>query len=493
MSSAQDSTIAVDAITKLTQTFNDTLCKSTDSLNKVIQEKDAILQKNIEEKATVEKKYESIVAEMKSAYDQNNTKITELEVKSTSLEDVIQKLSKKGINNSSSESNQSNNVDFISEFAFKSLLVDEEFVNKNTGSWKNGNNAVVLDVKAIESTPFQFNVKEFAKTILPNTELQLKTLNTEDWARGGAFRKLPLFLGVVQELEARSPIRALASKIIIDTEKAELVHVRKKGAIQYLKQGDDAPAAQDYMELQKQEFNLVKYAISAKFTEEMMIFTKETYGSLWMNIVRPYMAEAISIGQEEAFLYGETIEQGVYIEGLIPQDPARTYEATKPYDIQFDSDKRYKIGFTKSGNATDITVDSLIKLRRLLPTERRQGAVFLMNSNTLARIEMLKDNNGQLIFNINNGEGMINGLVPEGRILGVPIIIDETIPDIAANAFPIIYANMAAAYQIIDSAYNGVLMRDPVNLSFNTNLILRGWYNGRVKDGQAVRLLKIAA
>ena len=92
--------------------------------------------------------------------------------------------------------------------------------------------------------------------------------------------------------------------------------------------------------------------------------------------------------------------------------------------------------------------------------------VFIMNSETLAEVEKLKDQNGRYLFSYNTKEGFTNGMI-EGMILGVPVIIDDTMPNIATNSFPIIYGNISQSYTIIDgwNANQELLTREAVGAS----------------------------
>ena len=80
-----------------------------------------------------------------------------------------------------------------------------------------------------------------------------------------------------------------------------------------------------------------------------------------------------------------------------------------------------------------------------------------------------------------------------GTLLGNPVEIDDNMPDIAADAFPIAYGDFKRAYLIGDHAVGRRLLRDPY-----TEKALRKFYPtkktfGGIINYEAVKLFKISA
>ncbi|MGK9054202.1 phage major capsid protein [Neorhizobium petrolearium] len=97
-----------------------------------------------------------------------------------------------------------------------------------------------------------------------------------------------------------------------------------------------------------------------------------------------------------------------------------------------------------NGHATNLNADALIKLMYSLPGVYRNRGTWAMNGTTLAVIRTLKDGNGNYLWQPSYQAGQ-----PE-TILGRPVVELIDMPDVAANAFPIIFGDFKAGYRIYD-------------------------------------------
>ena len=146
-----------------------------------------------------------------------------------------------------------------------------------------------------------------------------------------------------------------------------------------------------------------------------------------------------------------------------------------------------KVGFITSGNASLVNdLDKLIDLQHALKPVYRNGAAWLMNDATLATIRKMKDGDGNYIW----VPGLKDG-APD-TLLGKPVEIDDNVDDIAANKYPIFFANFKRAYLIIDR--QGVrVLRDP----YTTKPYVLFYTTKRVGGGivmyEAIKALKVSA
>lgn len=108
------------------------------------------------------------------------------------------------------------------------------------------------------------------------------------------------------------------------------------------------------------------------------------------------------------------------------------------------------IANTINGHAANLSADALIKLMYAMPGVYRSRGTWAMNGNTLATIRTLKDGNGNYLWQPSYQAGQ-----PE-TILGRPVVELKDMPDIAANAFPIIFGDFKAGYRIYDRVSFGV-------------------------------------
>ena len=111
-----------------------------------------------------------------------------------------------------------------------------------------------------------------------------------------------------------------------------------------------------------------------------------------------------------------------------------------------------------TGNSGDFAVDdpqdSLIELVHALRAPYRQGAVWVMNSATLANIRKMKTADGAFLWQAGLTSGQPDSL------LGYPVVEAEEMPDIAAGSLSIAFGNFKAGYLIAERAETSIL-RDP--------------------------------
>jgi HK97 family phage major capsid protein len=106
-----------------------------------------------------------------------------------------------------------------------------------------------------------------------------------------------------------------------------------------------------------------------------------------------------------------------------------------------------------SGAAAALTSDGLINLVYDLPSERTPNARFTMNRKTQGEIRKLKDGNDNYIWQ----PGLQSG--QPATVLGFPVTEIAALPDIAADAIPVVFGDFSG-YLIIDRM--GIrILRDP--------------------------------
>jgi HK97 family phage major capsid protein len=141
-----------------------------------------------------------------------------------------------------------------------------------------------------------------------------------------------------------------------------------------------------------------------------------------------------------------------------------------------------------SGNATGFDVSPELKLIDLVHALRpghRQGAVFVMNSSTLAVVRKLKAADGSFLWQPGIMEGQ------PARLLGYPVVEAEDMPDVAAAAFPIAFGNFQNGYLITERSSTTIL-RDPYTNKPFVNFYATKRVGGQVLDSDAIKLLKIS-
>lgn len=141
-----------------------------------------------------------------------------------------------------------------------------------------------------------------------------------------------------------------------------------------------------------------------------------------------------------------------------------------------------------SGDAANVTSDSLINICYSIPSYYARNARWLMKRSTVGKIRLLKDNNGQYMWQPSLQAGQ------PSMLLGYPITEAVDMPDVAANSYPIMFGNFRAAYLIVDRI--NIEVQRLVELYATQGLVgflFRKRVDAQVILPEAVRKLKIAA
>ena len=148
------------------------------------------------------------------------------------------------------------------------------------------------------------------------------------------------------------------------------------------------------------------------------------------------------------------------------------------------------VGETVSGHASTLLADGLISLVHAVKSEYGQNGTFVFNRSTLADIRKLKDTAGQYVFQAGM---MLTAGVPN-TILGQPYVEATDMPDVAANAYPIVFGDFNQAYTIVDRVGLSV-QRDNFTQATagNVRYVARRRVGGQVVLAEAIRKQKVSA
>lgn len=139
----------------------------------------------------------------------------------------------------------------------------------------------------------------------------------------------------------------------------------------------------------------------------------------------------------------------------------------------------------KSGDPAKLKLDGLIDLVYDLPSERTPNARFAMNRKTQGEIRKIKDGNGNFIWQPGLQAGQ------PASILGFPVTEMAAMPDIAANAIPIVFGDFSG-YLVIDRM--GIrILRDPYTNKPFVQFYTTKRVGGGVTDPTLFRYHKVAA
>ena len=148
------------------------------------------------------------------------------------------------------------------------------------------------------------------------------------------------------------------------------------------------------------------------------------------------------------------------------------------------------VQFVTSGAAGNFAAanpqDRLIDLVQALRPPYRQGATFVMNSATAARLRKIKTSDGAFLWQ----PGLVAG--QPDTLLGYPLVEAEDMPDVAADSLSIAFGNFRAGYLIAERQETAIL-RDPYSRKPFVHFYATKRVGGQVSNSEAIKLMKFAA
>jgi HK97 family phage major capsid protein len=107
-----------------------------------------------------------------------------------------------------------------------------------------------------------------------------------------------------------------------------------------------------------------------------------------------------------------------------------------------------------TGAAAALTTDGVVNLVYALPSAYTGNASFAMNRDTHGKVRLMKDGQGNYIWQPSYATGQ------PASLLGYPLVEVPDMPNVAASAKPILFGDFKRCYEIYDR-YGVRLLRDP--------------------------------
>lgn len=148
------------------------------------------------------------------------------------------------------------------------------------------------------------------------------------------------------------------------------------------------------------------------------------------------------------------------------------------------------LGLTEvvTGHATLMTADGLKALKRGIAAQYRKTGIWVANSDTYLAIEKLVDANGQYLM-VDN----MNDLTDQDTLLKRKAYESEAMTDIAANAFPLLFGNMAGYWIVERSGMTVMRMQDSYTGINKVEYHFRRRIGGRVTKKWMFAVQKVSA
>jgi HK97 family phage major capsid protein len=303
-------------------------------------------------------------------------------------------------------------------------------------------------------------------------ETELKSITSTTPADGGFAVPRQIDAAIVSRLAKMSPIRSIAQVVQTGT-----AGYRKLVATTGVASGwvsDAAPRPEtttpQFAEIAPPSGDLYANPAASQGMLDDAAFDLETW-------LAGEIANEFARAEGAAFVKGTGTNQP---EGFLTGAKATTDDSVRAFGT---------VQYIGSGSATGLgtALDAkLIDLIHTLRSGHRQGAVFVMNSTTMAAVRKLKTADGAFLWQPGLVEGQPN------RLLGYPVIEAEDMPDVAGGAFPIAFGNFRNGYLIAERSATRVL-RDPFTNKPFVHFYATKRIGGKVLDSNAIKLLKIEA
>jgi HK97 family phage major capsid protein len=167
--------------------------------------------------------------------------------------------------------------------------------------------------------------------------------------------------------------------------------------------------------------------------------------------------------------------------GFLTYPVATTGDATRPFGT---------VQYVPAGAAGAFVAtnpqDRLVDLVHSLRAPYRQGAVWVMNSNTIATVRKFKDSTGDFIWK----HGLMEAQA--STLLGYPVVEVDAMPDIAANSLSIGFGQFSSAYVVTERGETGVL-RDPYSSKPFVHFYATRRVGGALVNSEALKLMRFSA
>jgi len=179
-----------------------------------------------------------------------------------------------------------------------------------------------------------------------------------------------------------------------------------------------------------------------------------------------------------AFVSGDGVNKPA---GFLTAPTALTGDATRAFGTL------QHVASGAAGNfAASNPQDRLIDLVQALAAPYRQGAAWVMNAATLARIRKFKDSSGAFIW-----QPSLSAEQP-ATLLGYPVAEADAMPDVAADSLSIAFGNFRAGY-LIAQRRETVVLRDPYSHKPFVHFYATRRIGGAVVDSRAIKLMRFSA
>jgi len=188
-------------------------------------------------------------------------------------------------------------------------------------------------------------------------------------------------------------------------------------------------------------------------------------------------AETIAAGEGAAFVSGNGTKKPT---GFLTGTPVSTVDSSRAFGV---------LQYVAGGNAGTMptTLDTFLDIIYSLRARYRNNAQWVTSKLVLASLRKYKE--------ATTNAYMWAGPVAAGQpstFFGYPVIEAEDMPAVAANAFPVAFGDFREGYLIVDRVGMRIT-RDEITTPGYVKFYVRKRVGGKIRNSQAIKLLKISA
>jgi HK97 family phage major capsid protein len=286
---------------------------------------------------------------------------------------------------------------------------------------------------------------------------EVKLLSTSDDTQAGYLAPRQMVNEVIRAVTEMSPIRTVAR--IIPTSAKGIEIPRRTGLVTATWAGDGATVTASNSTYGMERIDANMLMAVTEISVEML----EDAAFDLQGFIQADMAEQFAAAEGLAFVSGSGTGR-----------PQGLLTATG-------------LGEYANGHASALQADAITGVTFDIKTEYARNATFALNRNTLFAVYTLKDGQGQYLYSPNQDVGKAP------TIQGRPYIECPDMPDIASDAYPILYGDFRRGYVIADRVQLAVVRDETTKADQGVvRFVGRKRVGGQTVLAEAFSKLKIA-
>ncbi len=333
---------------------------------------------------------------------------------------------------------------------------------------------MAAELPVLAATPTQTDTNAAFGRFLRDGQagLELKSFSGATMADGGFAVPREIDAQIDATLKAISPIRGIANVVQVGSAGYRKLVTQSGVASGWAGEAAARPetGTPTFNEIVPPMGDLYANPAASQFMLDDVAFDVE-------NWLAGEIATEFARAEGAAFVNGNGVSRP---KGFLAGPVAATSDTTRAFGTL-----QYVASGAAGGFAASAPQDRLVDMVQTLRTPYRQGAVWVMNSKTLASLRKFKTTDGQFLWQ----PSLISGNADS--LLGYPVIEAEDMPDIAADSLSIAFGNFQAGYLIAERAETAIL-RDPYSNKPFVYFYATKRVGGIVSNSEAIKVMKFA-